>query len=135
MVDIRSDSPGKDHVNPLVRGNGKAHEEGGCASAFQQDMELTGAWPANTTILVRDGSQACTVAVLRRSQTSGTDFLSNAWFSVRGETTHDEPEWVVQTPELSSTWTMRKWECNSISKDVAKKAGQWWTSVLVGSTP
>ena len=49
--------------------------------------------------------------------------------------THDEPEWVVQTPELSSTSTMRKWECNSISKDVAKKAGQWWTSVLVGSTP
>ena len=24
---------------------------------------------------------------------SGTDFLSNAWFSVRGEITHDKPEW------------------------------------------
>ena len=56
MVDIRSDSwEGKDHVNLLVRGTVKAHEEDGCATAVEQDMELAGACLGNTTIFVRTG--------------------------------------------------------------------------------
>ena len=49
---------GKDHVNLFVRGNAKAYEEGGYAPAFQQDVELTGAWLGKTTIFVHAGSLA-----------------------------------------------------------------------------
>ena len=90
----------KDHVNLLVRGNVKANEEDGCATDFQQDMELTGAWLGNTTIFVRTGSleSSAPFAVSMNASSSkeitpaGTDSLSTAGFSVRGQITHDEPE-------------------------------------------
>mmetsp|Transcript_52318 Transcript_52318/g.139312 ORF Transcript_52318/g.139312 Transcript_52318/m.139312 type:complete len:295 (-) Transcript_52318:94-978(-) len=92
----------EEKVNLLVRGNVKAYEEGGCAPAFLQDVELTGAWLADTTIFVRAGSLESSspfaVSVNGSSfkeitNPSGTDFLSTAGFSVRGEITQDEPEW------------------------------------------
>ena len=101
MVDIRSDSRAKDHVNRLVRGNVEACEEGGCAPAFQQDMELTGAWAGNTTFFVRVGclESSAPFAVCMNGSSfeeithpSETDFSSIAGFSVRGEITHDESE-------------------------------------------
>ena len=120
MVDSRSDSwEGKDHVNLLVRGTVKAHEEDGCATAVEQDMELTGACLGNTTIFVRTGllETSTPFAVSMNGSSfeeinnpSGTDFLSIAGFSVPGETPHEEPEWCFQTPEMSSTWIMRKCE-------------------------
>jgi len=89
-------------VNLLVRGNVEAYEEGGCAPAFLQDMELTGAWLGDTTIFVRAGSleSSAPFAVSVNGSSfkeitnpSGTDFLSTAGFSVRGDISHDNPAW------------------------------------------
>jgi len=93
---------GRENVNLVVRGNVKAYEEGGCAPAFLQDVELTGAWLGDRTIFVRAGSleSAAPFAVSVNGSSfkeltdpSGTDFLSVEGLSVRGEVTYDEPAW------------------------------------------
>ena len=72
----------------------KGYEEGGCAPAFSQDVELTGAWLGDRTIFVRAGSleSSAPFAVSVHGSTF-KELLLAAGLFVRGEVTHDELEW------------------------------------------